>query len=403
MKRFGTIKTIIIFVVLLIFASGCANSFGNLIGGTRTNNGDPIPDLNSGGKGVVVKWLDEMPPEKVKRGVEFQLGVGLSNVGFENIDEGVLKTWGCKKLEITGGTPHTETFSLDGKSVNNIIGGMAQKFMRAKGNDVDDKCYIHAQVCYPYKTHVSETICVDPNPYSSSIGKPCTYKSPISPSGQGGPVNIDRIEYAISKNEESNVEFTFNFYPKNVGSGRIINSNDWKLGCENSNNVDILKKIDAIKISARLGQSALSCTPAVLYLNKETDLKNRKYFSCKGTISKDRNAYSTILTADLKYGYIDGKDVNIKIEGKKDNPFPTQSSSCSEDHCFNSEWGVCNEVYGGVDTSKVCDDKSKLCCKNSQPVCVTEEKGTCKSECSGEETYIAYKCPGTSKCCVSSK
>ncbi|RMF06181.1 hypothetical protein D6764_02875 [Candidatus Woesearchaeota archaeon] len=392
----------LIFAAILV--GGCANSFGTAVSGSRTNN-DVIPRTNVGGKGVEVFWLNNAPPDVVQKNARFQIGIELQNKGFQDVEEGILRAWGCKSVQLEGSGVvngvYSSTFDLRKSDINNLAGGMTRKYLSARALDAEDSCYIHAQACYIYQTHASQQICIDPEPYSESSAKACEFSEEVSVPTQGAPVVVDKIKTGIvaESAERGTATFQFMIYVKNAGTGQVVADDALEAVCNGAGDSESLERINIVKMDARIGTLPLRCEPDELVLTQ--DLEKRLPFTCTYEVSKDRGVFPTVLALNLYYGYIQGSEVDVKIEGEKNEKF-RESPFCPPDNCKErGVWGVC-DIFGGFDENRKCEDSSKVCCREALPKCERENSGyKClpESECPNWDRDKVNSCPGAERCC----
>lgn len=364
------ISLVLLSLSLLIFLSGCANSFPGAISGSRTNI-DSVPTSNLGGQGVIINWIEGMPHESVNEKEKFQIGIELLNKGYHNItkDGGLLTVLPCPQVRIgdqsAGITTDPVTFNITRTDSINLVGGRQSIFFDAVSLKTEDDCFLQARICYNYITQYSAQICVDTNPRSTTSDKSCTIQTPITASAQGAPVAVDKVDYFVTKideglNSPQETYFEFDIFAKNVGSGRIIEDSFWGSVCKEDANL-FKEKMGIIKIDAEIGGQQLTCNPETIKIDdiKTEEEKYRQFFKCKTAFSQSKGTYSSTLHVELYYGYIQASQKTLVIEGEKESSFGDNTKYT----CTNCKYN-CGTSGIDSDASKLCP-KNQLCCASA--------------------------------------
>lgn len=375
-----------------------------MISGSQTNQGDVLPTVNTGGTGVKILWIKDLPQAKVPPEKEgLTAGINLVNVGYHDIDNGIIRLSGCNNVVTS---ENSETFSIAKKDLQNPNGGRKQLFEDFSTLEPDEKCYLRAKICYPYQTHLSQQVCLDPDAHTSEIGKPCKLISPIKPPAQGAPVQIDKIEYMIGAQSDTATEFIFNIFVNNGGKGKVYEDSAWANPCTPDS--AIVGHLNVVKISARLGSVKLDCDPAQITIIKNE--KKRIPFRCSANIPNERGTFQTLLTAEIYYGYTESSQIDLEITGKPKDPFKTDEKPvCASSNCFSRIWGVCSGtdslgnthmIYGKESTDQCTGiNEGKVCCEFSKPICERDYTGyRCITGCTPDQDH-EYMCPGNLGCC----
>jgi len=305
-----------IFILLLFFNFGC---------GPKTD--EPGIDYRKGTQGIVMNFMADMPPAKMYDNMLIELIVEIRNKGAYpqpnpitgwaiNVINpntkgiGTLYLSGFENKLITGMPKQISIPKLEGKNPYNLGGGYDVVSFRGNIINFDNekidtyKANFLVTSCYNYETLASQTVCIDPEPYSTKQKtKICTIPQSYSLSGgQGAPVGVTKIEETVLSNK-----IQFKVYIKNLGNGKIIDKNRLNIDCPYSLDYTNLNKV---YISGRVSGYSLSCRP-----NNPIRLINSGG-SVICTIPKpamSKSAYTTPLQIKLEYGYTSSIQKGIDI------------------------------------------------------------------------------------------
>ena len=305
------ILTVIIF--LLFFSFGCT-----------PETGEPSVDYRKGTQGIVMSFMTDMPPAKMYDNMPIDLVVEIRNkgaypqpnpiTGWAFIPTpkkiGTLYLSGFDDTIIMGMPKKMDIPPLEGKSPYNQQGGY--DVVSFRGNiinfDIRDTDNYLANFlvtsCYNYETLASETVCIDPEPYSTKQKtRVCTVPPSYSSSGgQGAPVAVTKVEETVLSNK-----IQFKIYIKNLGDGEVIDKNRLNIDCPYS--LDYTN-LDKVYVSGKVSGYSLSCRP-----NNPIMLTNGEG-SVICTIPKpamSKSAYTTPLQIKLEYGYTSSIQRSVEI------------------------------------------------------------------------------------------
>ena len=396
-KKLGCNKHVLAAIVLIsiVFISGCSSIDKILPGGKKADPDKPAPvdiDFHKGTDGLVLEFVENMPPAEVWVGDTFNIGIGTRNKGAYDIANG-------KVLLIN---PHLDFMrvpvktkvieELIGKSLRDAEGGYQQYFFTVTNtglpSNYEAKDFLFkARGCFQYKTEASADICISTHRQSRMTEKPaCTTEDITISAGQGAPIAITKIEQQTVSRDTSGsyYELVLVITYENKGKGLVTNTSDYLKKC---NGKPVFKdELTNIGYSVRLSnQEIVDCKSPRLDLED----KNKATITC----SKDLEAtpgYVTPLIVELDYGYVT-QDITKTVKVKK-----TKSGiglkECNPDNCIES----CT-VFGGIDTAKVCEEAGTKCCKRSkgQHTCsyYYSETHECRAQECGLEDIILNACP----------
>jgi len=309
-------KIILVILILFLFLSfGCT-----------TKIGETDVDYRTGTQGIVMNFMTDIPPAKMYDDMPIDLVVEIKNKGAYPQPTSITG-WA---IITTSGTNGIGTFylsgfddtlimgmpkqmsipNLEGKNPYNLEGGYDVVSFRGNIINFDSRnidsynANFLVTSCYNYETITSQTICVDPEPYSAKEKtKVCTIPPSYSLSGgQGAPVAVTKIEEAVLSNK-----IQFKVYIKNLGDGKIVDKNRLNIDCPYSLDYTNLNKV---YVSGRVSGYSLSCKP-----NNPINLINGEG-SVVCTVPKpamSKSAYTTPLQVKLEYGYSSSIQRSVEI------------------------------------------------------------------------------------------
>ena len=236
----------IVLILLLIFVVGCD------IG---SHNGITFYDPYHGSEGLVISWLENMPPEEIYEEKPFMVGVRVENMGATNIKNGVLILTHTKTDMSVENVKRT--ISLEGKSTTRQFGDRDAIFWDATTALIGGKKYstdIGVEACYNYETNMVEDVCIDPDKHSQKVEeKTCTTPDEISLKNQGAPIAVTSIKPVIIPNDAESGEVWFILTIENVGGGYFSDSTPENLcGSE-------AEGLNFIRVEAWLSNKPASC------------------------------------------------------------------------------------------------------------------------------------------------
>jgi len=303
-------------ILLLLFSFGCSQKTG------ETN-----VDYRKGTEGIVMNFMEDMPPTQMYDNMPIELVVELRNKGAypqpnpvtgwainvinpNTKGVGTLYLSGFENKLITGMPKQIHIPELEGKNPYNLEGGFNTVSFRGNiinfdSRDIDNyNANFLVTSCYNYETLASETVCIDPEPYSTKQKtRVCTIPPSYSLSGgQGAPVAVTKVEEIVLSNK-----IQFKIYIKNLGNGKVIDKNRLNIDCPYS--LDYTN-LDKVYVSGKVSSYSLSCRP-----NNPIMLING-VGSVICTIPKpamSKSAYTTPLQIKLEYGYTSSIQRGVEI------------------------------------------------------------------------------------------
>ncbi len=303
-KKIGIIALITIF--LLIAGQACPRKAREEVVESK---------YRVGNQGLVLSFMNNMPPNKIYDLDELRVGIEIKNKGaYPSSTEN--KNF-IGKLYLRGFDPNYIIFdegdwqeidrNLFGKDQYNPEGGYSvvdftSSIIQLPEGVESYKPALLATACYEYQTIATPVVCIDPNPYSAEVReKVCTVHD-VSLTSQGGPVAVTRVEEAVMKDK-----IQFKIYVQNVGDGLVVDVDQLdacpgRLDYTNLNRVDFSAEIS--------GEPLYDCRPN----DYQIDLyNNRGFIICYASKPTTGDAYETPLKIQLDYGYMSSISKQIEI------------------------------------------------------------------------------------------
>lgn len=343
--RINKIKLFGVFILALIVISGCDGS-------KKKADSLTDKDIRKGTDGLEMEFLQNAPPANVFENGNFPISLRIKNAGASNIgDNPATKeiveqngtiVLGFENASVGIKTPKIEV-KIDGKSIFNQNGDEDVKSINAEamkigGQSETKPTTILATACYPYKTILDASVCIDTDVLGQRRGKKsCTIKELDFSDGQGAPVTIKKIETRMLPQDDAKIKPHFLIHVKNAGNGQVINISKIDKAC--SNEPLYYKDFNTLKVNATLSGMELDCDPAkdmqktaeVRLRDKEDMIRctyegadlngdgaiDNKLIDGKRdieTISADLDAYVAPLKIELDYGYTFTISKDIIIE-----------------------------------------------------------------------------------------
>jgi len=298
-------KKLILLLILLIIFSGC-----NLIKSTQKPESDII-----GSEGLIMT-LPNIPNEMFI-GQGLQIPITLENAGASNVENGVLII-GLYDPDIVKFTskPKIEGINLKGKT-EFIPGEQTTEVFTISSinlpNIKEKQEAFEAVACYQYKTRASPVVCINSQLTfgTSAVQSGCDFiDAKISPS-QGAPVVITKVQTWYYADRP---EIEFRIFVSNEARGVVLERNAYSKRCLTPQPLEP-KDLNVVRIDASLGGIPIQC-----YSLKDeptnTFIISNEGFSirCRSQIDPRTPAYTTLLSLDLSYGYVQLQPFTITLK-----------------------------------------------------------------------------------------
>lgn len=400
-KRYNS-QIIIISLLSLIILTGC-------------NQTQQQQVYYTGYDGVIMDFLKTNPTESHEEETTY-LAFLVKNLGPTPItDDNPAKisvTYDTKYIELTEYNSEVdyENLVLEERGQSNPLGGQEYLEFAFKSKKFDTsresvETGILFSLCYPYSIILSTSVCIDGQKNliesKSSICKPTTFSGS---GGQGGPLVITRIVPKATSSAEF-IRPEFEIYVENRGKGYALNNNGEEYFCDfNAITKKSINDFNKITINAKLYEDELECMPQELRL-VDGESYVRCYVSSENVkkYPKGQTSYTSILTVELNYGYIQTEKKTMTIKRWDDytlNNFVTELD-CGQ-YQIKDSTGKCIEkceFCASNPTNKEClvnkptenfSFDSSFECKCGRETCIQKTK---TGEC------IFGYCTGSSYCC----
>ncbi len=336
-------KKSILLITLLIFLVSCTPSHQT--------------DQYTGSRGVEFDFSSNMPPNNVLVGDRVYFGFDIVNRGAHSLEggkQGVIMLdfnpiyFDSDSDQIT--VPfHDETnrryesFNVRGKDPGYTAGERTMVnlgFARANipGTRESVSTELNANICYPYRTFLSDVVCIDTNVFDQ-VSDPLCRSRVKGYSSQGAPVAITRVSPTmmpieiIDEETETTVSVVdedgqfwgleretvstqhvilkpaFEIQIRNVGGGTPFYSEDRTIEqtCLRS---DDSRRVNQVRIFADMDGLELECTPQFVDLNDgvtRCELPDDDLFATP-------SSYQAVLNLELEYYYLDSESKRINIQ-----------------------------------------------------------------------------------------
>lgn len=297
-------KTILTAIIIMVILTACVSTSKQTTQQTALSE-----NYRTGNQGLRITFVPNMPPTRVFDADDLNAIIEVENLGayatkgvadkiyLSGFDPAIItgiKTTGENIPQLEGKTAYTQKGATDRVAFQGIPAMLSAKKI--------DKYPIKllATACYEYETITSTAICLDPNPYSTTITqKACTPTNPSVGGGQGGPVAVTGIQLEPSpgmtrlKIDVANTGGGEAFKP---GLSTLQKCSPYTQGLE-FNEINLVQVYDI----SLPGYSIInSCRPL--------DQGNVRLINNKATIyceinTQGQSTYTTPLTIRLGYGY----------------------------------------------------------------------------------------------------
>lgn len=309
-------------------------------------------DVFVGTEGLAAEFAKTAPPPKVFEESSFPIALRIRNKGaysIKEINKGVLSL-GVEKDYISNlkfeqqsrlipVSDNLAYFYVDGKTQINPQGDETIISSTARTGKLDPQSElkqstITATLCYPYKTTLSATVCIDPDVEGVRPGKKiCKLQDVSFGSGQGAPIAITQIQPQIVPVVDG-IKPQFLIFVENKGKGSPINNVGYAAACNKFDyNKDLGSSRDLWNVATIKAYKAgkeddisnqLECTPSLKGESGNSDKTTgilrfrdgKDFVRCtfKNILPKNSDAFQSSLKIVIDYGYVQSIATNFVIE-----------------------------------------------------------------------------------------
>jgi hypothetical protein len=311
-KRY--LEICLVLIIISLFLAGCESMRRP---GAKPE--DVEEDVHRGIRGIVMKFVQNLPPNRMFDTDALTIMVEMENKGASDLtgSKCYLHLAGFDQFIFPGlGSYPQECGMLDERSIYNPDGGFDNKqfslpaysIMLPDGIDsLKQRFVVHA--CYYYETKARPIVCLNPRLYDiRAAEEACIVKDVPMGGGQGAPVSVSKVDVNMMKDK---VMFTIEV--SNVGGGAVfdrhtsrINKCPHLLGYEDIDIVDYRVDIESA------GAYLINCKPQITGQNKVRLNNNKAKIICTFGVSGN-TAFTTPLKIDLYYNYLDSVSKEIEI------------------------------------------------------------------------------------------
>lgn len=297
-------KINLILAFAILFLAGCVSNVGTTPFATS---------YKTGTGGIEARFLQGSPPNIVFEDKPFQISVELKNAGGYDVvaDQGIVNILPDPATQLLEAS--YQTFSAEGKSLNNPQGATDVKTFQAKAAKIpapseQQDSTILAQICYPYETDLSTDICIDTDIENKLPKKPCKLANP-SFSGQGAPVAVTNVQTELIPLGNKIIP-RFTLTVANKGSGQVVQDDLVQTLCQPGAGQRFLPLVRVVDGEALISDRSLNCRPTELRLDQE----NKIICTYDQGFPLTLTPFSTLLNVKLKYGYFQTTSKKITVK-----------------------------------------------------------------------------------------
>ena len=314
------------FLLLLLILLGCQQS------------GPSSVDLFQGREGVSISFGTNTPPGVVYEGTPFNMAVNINNRGASNSVGRIIFEFDNFYFSATGALQ--KDFVIGGKSFDfprgqmTFLVGPEMSVRNIEGTRANVDSIVGASICYKYRTHFTDAICIDSDIFGTRTGRGCRVQDSKSYSSQGAPVAVTNVRpsFVPVEFESTQIQTTtpvinefgeldsigsltsiedivmfrpvFEITIRNVGPGLVYYSSDGLDACMRSSQ----RTAGKIIVRANLSNQDLDCSPDPIIL------KDREVvITCVGETFTATGSYDAFLNMEIDYFYTDQISQSINI------------------------------------------------------------------------------------------
>jgi hypothetical protein len=286
-------------MICLIVLAGCAT------GGSDTSR----VDFRTGSRALEM-FISHGHNQLIYDGDELSLLLELHNRGTTDIDAGMLfvKGYDPRYLPNLHFEP-SPVINIEGKDEFDPTGELTytveliDRSVRAPPYKEIFPQTLQITACYPYASHASYEVCIDPDPHNRRIDYKVCSGTELEAGAQGHPVAVTSMEEVVSKND-----IRFNMRIANVGDGIVYDPRLSPEACA----FDLQQRDKGVVYVRRVEFSGktLRCDPG----NPIRLISGGALVSCvcENCVDIEQGAYRTVLNVDLEYGY--RNDIQTQVE-----------------------------------------------------------------------------------------
>ena len=292
----------IIVLLSLIFLVGQSCNLGSI----GSKNDKTQEDDFRGVEGLVMKFVDGLPPKNVWKGIEFGVWVEVQNKGLNDINVGKICIGSFPNSVFTKSDSCLSLGKIQGRRVFpqgeiKLFGEKEWEGFRLKDNqeyNKDTLYTISARTCYEGSTTLQPLVCIRDLRTDNKDAVCDTGDIDVGNGGQGAPVSVSSLQEEIIPRGDEN-ELLFNLEVSNVGSGDIIRKE--AISGSKECVVDNRQDKDEVRIDVELpgfGKAKCRNDGKIVLIN------GKGQTVCSGIRIPEGNNFALPLNIKLNYGYV---------------------------------------------------------------------------------------------------
>ncbi len=306
---------VVVFLLVVLIVSGCE-------GGIPGRRKEPVVGYRRGSQGIVINFLPNHPRPRTYDSEPFEALIEIRNRGAQEVG------YGGDSIYLSGFDIGIITgISTYGKPIPAGLGGVTQYNLEGGYDTIDFRGEIYplkmknidrypatilASVCYGYRTVASENICIDPNPYATTVERTVCVPGPVGYGTQGAPIAVSSVDV-----EPTPRISRFRISIDNVGGGTVFKPGiDYLMKCNpyhmrglEFNEVDYVR-LSKVEVAGKV--ITLGCKPVDNEWNVKLINGHATVFCELGGLGSGP-AYTTPLTIELDYGYRSTISTQVEI------------------------------------------------------------------------------------------
>ena len=291
-----SVSLVLIAVSLMFLIAGCSGAFSK--GKTATIK---TYDFRKGTDGLVMEFIEGMPPSQLFIGTDFSTGVKMKNNGAYDITDRAALTISVpdeSAFEFKEGSG--TTFTLNGKSLyikegEEDIVMFPMRAMCFPGYEekivTNYTRKIKASACYYYETVADADVCIDTQKFKRRTDEKleCKMQDVTLSGGQGGPVGVVSISPNIIPQSETEVTVQLGISINKLKDVDHIIYHPEK-GC-------VIDGQNIVLIEAEMGGQPLQCEPSEIKLTAKTAVGT----ICRRVMDPSIGAFTTPIVVKMRY------------------------------------------------------------------------------------------------------
>ena len=262
----------------------------------------------SGTKGLVLNFVDGLPPKEVWKGIDFGIWVDVHNQGVEDVSNGKVCIGSLPNSIFTKSDSCLDLGNIAGRG--NFPGGEIKSFGEESWDgfsikedykvNIDTGYPIIAKTCYEYSTILAPLVCVRDLRMNEKEAVCNAGEIKLESKGQGAPVSVTYLkEDIIPRGDENELFFTLKV--RNEDTGDVINKNSIDSGKGSSKCSFERKDQNIVNIEIDMpgfGKGNCKNDGKIVLVNGEGQA------FCSGIKVPKEESFSLPLNIKLTYGYL---------------------------------------------------------------------------------------------------